>query len=186
MLQWYISKASILRSLMKYYHLEQQQFAGMMIWSTIWRKTMIQGWAEIPTPLCDPWEFPRIMKGDGNSRSPLSWSGVTICQKEDLVKHFRERYSGAQFAKKDYLLQQFAKEMIWYKNLHSRRSSATRVSAFIYCFMKWGTMMAVSSPSSIELHPSQVSNLSSHQREPQEVDDTCISWRFSNRICRAD
>ena len=33
----------------------------------------------------------------------------------------------------------------------------------------------VSSPSSIELNPSQVSNLSSHQREPQEVDDTCIS-----------
>ena len=26
-----------------------------------------------------------------------------------------------------------------------------------------------------ELNPSQVSNLSSHQREPQEVDDTCIS-----------
>ena len=139
MLRWYISKTSILRSLMKYYHLEQQQFAGMMIWSTIWLKRWSRGERKFPPPFVI---FPRIMKGDGNSRSPLSWSGVTICQKDDLVKHFRERYSGAQFAKKDYLLQQLAKEMIWYKNLHSRRSSATRVSAFIYCFMKWGTMMA--------------------------------------------
>ena len=33
----------------------------------------------------------------------------------------------------------------------------------------------VSSPKLSELFPSQVSNLSSHQKEPPEVDDTCIS-----------
>ena len=40
---------------------------------------------------------------------------------------------------------------------------------------------SVSSQARRELNPSHMSKLSLHQREPQEVEDTCISWRFSNR-----
>ena len=37
-----------------------------------------------------------------------------------------------------------------------------------------------------ELNPSHVSAYLRIKREPQEVEDTCISWRFSQGICRAD
>ena len=38
----------------------------------------------------------------------------------------------------------------------------------------------------LELNPSHVSTYLRIRKEPPEVDDTCISWRFFIRICRAD
>ena len=37
-----------------------------------------------------------------------------------------------------------------------------------------------------ELNPSQCQSYLRIKREPQEVEDTCISWRFSQGICIAD
>ena len=123
MLRWYISKAFILRSLKKCYRLEQQQFAWRMIWCTIWLKSMIQGWAEIPVALCDFWEFPRIMKRDGNSRLPLSWCSTTICQKDDLVHNLaKKEWSATTICMKDDLVHNLLKR--WSGTLASRRSSA--------------------------------------------------------------
>ena len=114
MLRWYTSMASILRSL-KCYRLEQQQFAWMRIWCTIWLKRMTQGWPEIPVLLCNSWEFLGITKRDGYYRSPLRWFGTTICQKDDLVQHSPWKMIDLvhNLAKKDDLLQQFAWKMIW-------------------------------------------------------------------------
>ena len=44
----------------------------------------------------------------------------------------------------------------------------------------------VSSPSSPRAKSFPVSAYLRIKREPQDVDDTCISWRFSQGICRAD
>ena len=44
----------------------------------------------------------------------------------------------------------------------------------------------ISSPSSPRAKSFPVSAYLRIKREPQEVEDTCISWRFSQGICRAD
>ena len=46
--------------------------------------------------------------------------------------------------------------------------------------------LSVSSPSSPRAKSFPVSAYLRIKREPQEVEDTCISWRFSQGICRAD